>query len=61
MKHTVYVVLLIIISIDLVVTWCLFLYRYSVIIVITFYTKESPLMKEMPSPLRQNAPITFEE
>lgn len=61
MKHTVYVVLLIIISIDLVVTWCLFLYRYSVIIVITFDTKESPLMKEMPSPLRQNAPITFEE
>ena len=58
-----HVVLLIIISIELVVTCRLFLYQYqcSVIIVITFDTKESPLIKETPSLLRQNAPISFEE
>lgn len=56
-----HVVLLIIISIELVVTCRLFLYQCSVIIVITFDTKESPLIKETPSLLRQNAPISFEE
>lgn len=56
-----HVVLLIIISIELVVTCRWFLYQCSVIIVITFDTKESPLIKETPSLLRQNAPISFEE
>ena len=56
-----HVVLLIIISIELVVTCRLFLYQCSVIIVITFDTKESPLIKETPSLLTQNAPISFEE